>query len=440
MKKNNLTHILLIVLSIMIFQSCSDTEKSSNSIEPTKVELRNENGKYQLYCNNEPFYIRGGGLEFGRISTLKKHGGNSFRTWRVDNGKVSGKEVLDAALENGLMVCMGIEVARERHGFDYNDTIAVNKQFEQIKKDVEDLKDHPALLMWGIGNELNLRYKNPKVWDAVNEIAAMIHDIDSNHPTTTMLAGAGKDEIKEIMERCPELDLLSFQLYGKIVELPKYIKESNYKGAYMVTEWGATGHWEVDKTSWGRPIEQNSHIKAQAYKQRYNDVIVSDSNKCIGSYVFLWGQKQERTPTWYGVFLENGDKTESVDIMQYVWTGDWPENRSPKMISLTIDGKEASESIVLNPGIKYQAKTLVEDPENDKLTYKWVILREVETAKQSDGGDFEEKPEIVFELNGMDTSDEIQFDVKEKGEYRLFVYASDGNGSSATANIPILIK
>ncbi len=244
------------------------------------------------------------------MESLAKHGGNSFRTWRVDNGETNGMEVLNEAYKHGLMVCMGIEVARERHGFDYDDEEAVKKQFEQIEKDVLELKDHPALLMWGIGNELNLRHKNPKVWDAINEIAAMIHKEDPNHPTTTMLAGANKNEIIEVSERCPELDLISFQLYGKIEELPQYIKESGYEGAYIVSEWGATGHWEVEKTAWGRPIEQNSHDKATAYRERYNNVILTDSAHCIGSFVFLWGQKQERTPTWYGVFLENGDKTE----------------------------------------------------------------------------------------------------------------------------------
>lgn len=419
--------------------SCSSEKEKSNS-QTSKVLLKKESDKFQLYVNDAPFYIKGAGLEFGKIESLAKYGGNSFRTWRVNNGQNSGKEVLDKAYENGLMVCMGIEVARERHGFDYNDKAAVKKQFEQIKKDVLELKDHPALLMWGIGNELNLHYSNPKVWDAVNEIAAMIHKEDGNHPTTTMLAGAGKDEISIILERCPEIDLISFQLYGKIAELPKYINESGYKGAYIVSEWGATGHWEVLQTEWGQSIEQNSHIKALAYQERYNNVIASDSNQCIGSFVFLWGQKQERTPTWYGVFLENGDKTESVDVMQYVWTGNWPKNRTPVMQSLIIEGKNAYDDVTLEKGNKYQAKTSVEDPEGDKLKYTWIIMEEVPDSLRSDGGDFEPTPPTIMEFTGDDINNEIIFDASEKGEYRLFVYASDGNGSSATANIPFLVK
>ena len=76
------------------------------------------------------------------------------------------------------MVCMGLDVARERHGFDYSDKQAVAQQLAAIEQDILALKDHPALLMWGIGNELNLRHSNPKVWNAVDDISKMIHRLD----------------------------------------------------------------------------------------------------------------------------------------------------------------------------------------------------------------------------------------------------------------------
>ncbi len=54
--------------------------------------------------------------------------------------------------------------------------------FEEMKARVVQWKDHPALSLWGIGNELSAGYKNRKVWSAVNEVARMIHQIDPNHP------------------------------------------------------------------------------------------------------------------------------------------------------------------------------------------------------------------------------------------------------------------
>mgnify|MGYP001817844344 FL=1 len=158
--------ILATLICVTVLFSCKTENKQTASNQdtalapPVKVELKEKNGKYQLFVDKEPFYIKGAGLEFGSIEALAKHNGNSFRTWRTDNGKRSGKEVLDEAFEHGVYVTMGIEVARERHGFDYDDEVAVKEQFDRIKQEVMELKDHPALIIWGIGNELNLRYTN----------------------------------------------------------------------------------------------------------------------------------------------------------------------------------------------------------------------------------------------------------------------------------------
>ena len=132
-KNINAINLIFVILSITLLVGCNSKQTKKEEVmvdsnKPVKVELKNNNGQFQIYVNNEPFYIKGAGLEFGNIASVAKHGGNSFRTWRTENGQQSGKEVLDAAAENGLMVTMGIEVARERHGFDYNDSIAVKEQ------------------------------------------------------------------------------------------------------------------------------------------------------------------------------------------------------------------------------------------------------------------------------------------------------------------------
>ena len=408
-------------------------------MKPSKVELNYRDDKFQLSVDNQPFYINGAGVDFGSIKSLAEFGGNAFRTWRVNNGEKTGLEILDEAHDNGLMVCMGIEVERERHGFDYDDEQAVAEQMAAIKKDILALKDHPALLMWGIGNELNLRHKNPKVWDAVNDLSKMIHQIDPNHLTTTMLAGAEPGEICLVAENCPDLDLLSFQIYGAIDKLPDFLRQSEYQGAYMITEWGATGHWESDNTSWDRPIEANSTVKANDYHSRYIDYIAADTKQCIGSFVFLWGQKQERTPTWYGLFLENNNCTEAAQVMQYLWTGKWPQHRIPKIGQLSINGMLAEESICLQQSQSYSAKIDIEDCSGN-LTYRWELMKEVDRELESDGGDFEPTPDIVWQNSASNALSEVIFSPPETGEFRLFIYVDDDYGGSATANIPILIE
>jgi hypothetical protein len=436
---NTKLQVLIIIATIAAISACFNGESEKMKETPSIVELKKESYGYQLYVNGKPFYIKGAGFEGSDPSSVAKYGGNTIRTWRTGDQFITGHQKLDAAHANGLMVILGLDVARERHGFNYDDEAAVKQQLEAIKQEVLKYKDHPALLAWGIGNELNLRYTNKKVWDAVNEISEMIKELDPNHLTTTMLAGARAEDIQAVIERCPSLDFLSFQLYGSIVNLPRYIAESGYVGAYAVTEWGVTGHWEVPLTKWGRPIEENSHTKAMAYKERYEKVIASDAYHCIGSTVFLWGQKQERTPTWYGMFLESGERKESVDVMHFLWTGEWPENRSPQLQHFLVNGETAYDNIYLTPSEIVEAEVYATDPDDDKLTYRWEILPEVPHDKQSDGGDFEPRPATVFSKES--TKNILNITVPEEpGEYRLFVYVFDGHNNAATANIPFYVR
>ena len=317
---------------------------------------------------------------------------------------------------------------------------AVTEQLEQIKQDILALKNHPALLMWGIGNELNLRHTNPKVWDAVNDLSKMIHQVDPNHPTTTMLAGAEPKDIVLVAKRCTDVDLLSFQVYGEIDQLPRFLAESKFKGAYTVSEWGATGHWESPLTDWKRPVEANSSEKAESYKQRYINYIAADTAQCIGSFVFLWGQKQERTPTWYGVFLENGLPMGAAQVMQQVWTGESVKHLAPVVSALTIEGLSAADSVHLKQDKFYSAEVSVDKQTDQALSYRWEIMREVDKDVESDGGDFEPTPEIVWHQSDAQTSNKIQFKAPEAGEYRLYAYVEDKQDGAATANIPILVE
>ncbi len=268
----------------------------------------------------------------------------------------------------------------------------------------------------------------------------MIHKLDPNHPTTTMLAGFNTALADDLKEHCPNLDFYSFQFYADIINLPKYLKEANNEFPYMITEWGATGHWESPTTSWGRPIEQNSKDKAESYRYRFENVIATDTEYCLGSYVFLWGQKQERTPTWYGMFLENGDETATVDVMHYLWNGKWPENRTPVLDSLIMNDQNAYASISISPGQSCAASVFVHDIEGDELKYSWEIIPEVPEGQQSDGGDREGRQKSVETNFKSPLPSEVVFSgPEEEGEYRLFVYVSDGKGHSATANIPFLV-
>ena len=406
---------------------------------PVPVEIVEESGRYRLLRGGRPYQVRGaGGAEAGGIGALAAHGGNALRTWTTGEDTSAGRRVLDEALRHDVTVALCIELRGERRGFDYDDEEAVARQLEYARGEVMKFKDHPALLMWIIGNELNHSFTNPRVFDAINGISRMIHEVDGNHPTTTALSGFSADVVAIAEDRAADLDMLSFQLYGGIDQLPQQMAEIGYTGPFMITEWGTNGHWEVEKTAWGAPIEMNSSEKARRYLQRYESVIAPDPQQIIGSYVFLWGQKQERTPTWYGVFLEDGSETEVVDVMHYIWNGEWPENRSPQIEGMVLDLKRADQNVILDAGKGYDARVDAIEPDTEDLVYRWLIMRE--SAATQEGGDREVVPDTV--AGRIETLSDGKVRVTapdEPGAYRLFVYVYDGNRHAGHANIPFQV-
>ncbi|QTN39262.1 hypothetical protein HZ996_08960 [Cryomorphaceae bacterium] len=435
----NAPRATLILLSLLILVSCApkNQEQSSQGITISEIRLTEEG--YRIYLNDEEFYVKGAGLEYGNMEALAAHGANSFRTWRTKNKKRTGIETLDAADELGLKVAMGLHLGLERHGFNYDDERAVAKQLKRVESEVKALKDHPALFLWVIGNELNHHSENPKVWDAVNDVAKMIHELDGNHLCTTPLAGMKPEVVRLVQERAPELDFISVQLYGEIEILPELIEESGYTGPLLVTEWGATGYWEVAKTEWGAPIENTSSIKADLYRSRFEKSIAGQSEQVMGSFAFLWGQKQERTPTWFGMFMPDGQESEAVDAMHQIWKSSWPENRSPRLHDFKLDGKDPEENIRLKKGETYIAKASVSDFDKDPLNFRWEILRE--STSKATGGDPEPVPERIENLISLPADSVTQLTAPpESGAYRLFVYIEDGQGHVAHANIPFWVE
>lgn len=227
--------------------------------------------------------------------------------------------------------------------------------------------------------------------------------------------------------------------YGGVNSLPQRLRDFGWEKPYLVTEWGPNGHWEVASTSWGAPIEQTSSEKANSYQTRYEEVIAADSEMCLGSYVFLWGQKQERTTTWYGMFLDTGEETEAVDAMHYVWSGNWPENRVPTVSALTVNSRIPSQNVRIQLGKVGSASIEANDPDGDKLTYEWVVTPE--STDLGTGGDPEDRPgEIDGLIISSDNSGNASFSTpNEPGAYRLYVYVFDGNDNAGTANFPFYV-
>ncbi len=139
MLKASITYLLGIPYSLILIWCMWTNQVQAVS----KIEIRKAANNYTLIKDNKPYFIKGAG-GYSHLSELKNIGGNSIRTWSLKDARY----VLDEAQKNDLTVTLGIDLGRERLGFNYNDKVAVLKQFNAIKNEINKYKDHPALLMW----------------------------------------------------------------------------------------------------------------------------------------------------------------------------------------------------------------------------------------------------------------------------------------------------
>lgn len=402
---------------------------------------KQSDGSYTLLRNVEPYQVKGAGIGTGDLALLKASGGNSVRTWGVSQLEetVDGKPLLDRAHELGITVTVGLWVQHVRHGFDYADAAFIERQRKRVREAVLKYKDHPAVLTWGLGNEMEAFTEGEtdvRIWKELDHLAGMIKQLDPHHPVMTVLASATPSKIAAIHEHYPNIDILGVNAYGAAPGVGKSLLESGWQGPYMLTEFGVLGTWEVRQTTWGAPIEPDPSTKAGETYTAYTLDRDNNAGRSLGSHVFFWGQKQETTSTWFGMFLTTGEKLPRVDAMAYAWTGKWPENRAPKLRSL--ETPVALKEVI--PGSRSWAEADIIDREGDKLSYTWDILAESKDRKI--GGDAEAVPPSFPDAieKGQGTN-RIEFRAPDlPGAYRIFVSAYDGEGGAVVHNLPFFVK
>jgi len=341
--------------------------------------------------------------------------------------------VLDDAHRYGLTVTAGIWLGHTG-GFNYHDKAAVKAQFEMCKEVVQKYKDHPALLIWAFGNEMEGNGKDPKVWEALEAIAAMCKRTDSKHPTMTVIAEIGDDKVAAIQELCPSIDIIGVNSYGGAPTLAKRFAKQGGKKPYIVTEFGPLGAWEVKKTRWDAPIEPTSGEKADHYRASYIAAVTNAKGTCLGSYAFLWGTKQEVTATWYGMLLPDGEPLAAVDVMAELWTGKRRPNLVPRIHRLSVSPNDS-----LKAGQIVEARIDASDPELGSLRIKWVLTAEA-VERLSAGRDEQVPPVFPDSIQKVSEKSATVKMPSQSGGYRLFAYVLDEAGGAAVANVPLFVR
>ncbi len=399
--------------------------------EPVRVELQETESGWRLLRGGEPYLIKGAGGD-GPLEPLAAAGANSVRTWGADGVG----ELLDRAHALGMTVTVGIWLGHERHGFDYGDPAQVEEQLQRAREAVLAYRDHPALLLWGVGNEMEgfETGDDPAIWAAVNDVAAMIKELDPNHPTMTVTAELGGDRIEMVHVRSPAIDIHGINSYGGALSVAQRLVAGGGTKPYVITEFGPVGTWEMPTTEWGAPYEQTSTQKADFYRDAYQNAVLGNPGRALGAYAFLWGHKMEGTSTWFGMMLENGAKLGPLDTMTELWSGDAPDDLAPMIEPIRINTGPQ-----LDPGTQLSASVATRDPEGEDVRVEWVLRPE--SGDYVTGGDFRRSPPDIGGAIMAVSGDLATVRMPdEPGAYRLFAYAYDPAGNAATANIPLLVK
>lgn len=423
----------LFIVAISAVLSCRPERPEDH--QPT-VEVRYENGRAALYRHGSPYYIKGAaGTEY--MDKVAAFGGNSIRTWDLQDAD----SILDKAHELGLTVTLGIEIGRPLWGndFAYWKTWEVDKKIEEIRPFVEKYKDHPALLMWGVGNEV-LNYGGGErilAYFMINRVAKMVKEVDPNHPTMTAMSTPSlSNKLISYRHYLPNIDILGVNAFKSLNGMYNTIYDrKGWNKAYIMSEWGAIGHWETSDSEWGAPKEQKDAEK-RAMMEKSWDTMLNDSVLFLGSYAFYWGHKNEGTHTWFSLFSKDGLETPSIQFLKEAWSGETAENAAPYVSDISIDNPKSfvRDNLYLESDKIYSASALAEDPEADSLEFIWEIRDE---ENYSLGKNYSNPIDsLILDAKGP----KVQFRTpKDEGPFRIFVHALDGRGNFSSYNIPFYV-
>ena len=424
------------------------------------VHIKSSENGYQLYRQGKPFYIKGAGGD-KYFKELSETGANTVRLYDTLNIK----NALDEAHKYNLAVI--VDLPMYRFSTDYNpylvDSIRVSTKRDLLQT-VRKYKNHPAVLMWNLGNELqyptiirnnkiarNLDELN-KVFaqlrnrrsfiDTFNELIDLIHKEDPNHPVTTSIStDVFWKQVLSIHLFSPDIDVLGYNIFAPPNNIRVFIDRLSYfirLKPYYLSEWGIEGPWAQKKTTWGAPIETTSIGKAEKYLENHA-IFKSKYRDSMGSIAFYWGQKQETTHTWFSIFDEEGRKSQVFYALKYIWKDESDSTEwTPQIKHLVLNNKGAENHLFFKPNEVVQAQLFFKNSADSTFRYQWELYEE--EWNYLGGGVAHKKPKQIETFIEIKNDSLISFTTPStEGPYRIFVNIYNQKGGLATANVPFYV-
>lgn len=423
---NLLRRAACLALATAALAGCSEKTQAKSAPASTAIPVCVD-AATGMARGGKPYFVKGAGGS-DNLKQLASRGANSIRTWTT--GGLGA--ILDDAEQHGLTVSAGIWLESECSWFSYQNPAHCAKQAERVRKEVMLYRDHPALLAWGIGNEVEGDGTDVAFWKQLDRLALLVKELDPAHPTFTAVAGLSPSKAAGMNAHAPHLDYVGINTYGGVTTLRQHLEKIGWKRPWMLTEWGPRGFWESSKSASGAPLEQTSSEKAGMIRKAYQTTVSNDGG-CLGSYVFVWGWKFEATATWFGIFTHEGEITATADALQEVWGATTPANRAPDIEDILGVPKSS-----MTAGDTFKASVRSTDPDGDPLVWKWTVLPEHNGRHSHTRTSM---PNPVSSAIDQASGDGVSVKAPDKpGIYRLYAWVKDGKGNAATANAPFEVR
>lgn len=379
MKKKHFYFLTFIVMSCAIFQSYAQTT------------IQKDQQGWRLLVDGKPFEIKGATFQYVKdvgnydkyFKDLQFLGVNSIRTWAT--GKET-KALLDAAHKYGVKVMAGIWMRHGRPGmedddqFDYlKDTKGMQVMYDEAIDFVKTYKDHPAVLTWGIGNEVYLNIATDPEKEAysklLEKICKEIKKIDSNHPITSVEAWTfGMDWWQK---HVPSIDIYGLNVYGAGANLLQdELKKRDIDKPYIITEFGVQGEWDIKQEVNGVKVEPTDQEKYEAIVNGYQDWIVNKTSN-LGVYVFHYGDNIYFGGPWLLMYYD-GQTRPQYWATRKAFTNKEPVNFIPKIERFELSKNEAKSKNWIPVALD------VSDVENETLDITFSYNQRTGSRKRRD--------------------------------------------------------
>jgi hypothetical protein len=320
-----------------------------------------------------------------RLDLAAAYGANTLRTYTPPS-----REQLDNYQRMGLKVIVGIWMPHQgenagkngtKWDFDYGRQ--GDAQLEAFKETIDRIGDHPAILMWGLGNEVHLE---PPYLQTVNRMSMMLHKKHPKQLSSITIINAPKDKIALIKQLAPDLDVIGFNSYGHGALAGASQKlEQEWGRAYYVSEFGPQGPWWGRKSAWGEVYEQSYDGKLDDLRKSF--AVIDAAPRCLGSTMFLWGYWTQQKPTYFSALLHPKLSAQKIDEQElYItpmaeefcryWSGKYPPQRGPVLTSISVQGRKDTRDPMVQAGASFHVTASATDPDTPvaELRYRWWIL------------------------------------------------------------------